>query len=251
MARIDTLANFLTDVASAIKEKTGKTDTITPANFDTEIASIESGGSSVSKGLVINEYDDEGYPIDASIIGLTELPTYFLYSYSGRSSGNYTKYGYFQNLIKLELPENITNIPNYFAYGCAALDINTIPNGVTSIGKYAFFGCSLYNLLRELPSSLAVIEENAFAYSSVSELTILSNNLTLIGKNAFYQSGLKNIKFPNITSVPQLNASVFSGTSISKGGIYVPDNLVDSFKSATNWSTYADDIKPISELEGN
>ena len=44
MARIDTLANFLTDVATAIKSKTGKTDAITPANFDTEINSIEVGG---------------------------------------------------------------------------------------------------------------------------------------------------------------------------------------------------------------
>lgn len=45
MARIDNLTNFLTDVATAIKGKTGKTDAITPAIFDTEIASIESGGS--------------------------------------------------------------------------------------------------------------------------------------------------------------------------------------------------------------
>jgi hypothetical protein len=35
MARIDTLANFITDIATAIKAKTGKTDPITPANFDT------------------------------------------------------------------------------------------------------------------------------------------------------------------------------------------------------------------------
>ena len=50
MARIDTLANFLTDVSTAIKSKTGKTDPITPANFDTEINSISvgSGGSNGS-----------------------------------------------------------------------------------------------------------------------------------------------------------------------------------------------------------
>lgn len=44
MARIDTLANFLTDVAAAIKNKTGNTGTIKPADFDTEIASIQGGG---------------------------------------------------------------------------------------------------------------------------------------------------------------------------------------------------------------
>lgn len=46
MARIDTLENFITDIATAIKAKTGKTDPITPANFDTEIMSIVTSGSS-------------------------------------------------------------------------------------------------------------------------------------------------------------------------------------------------------------
>ena len=34
-----------------------------------------------------------------------------------------------------------------------------------------------------------------------------------------------------------------------KVNIYVPDNLVNSYKTATNWSTLADKIKPRSELE--
>ena len=49
MARTNTLGNFLTDVATAIREKKGTTDTIPASNFDTEIASIESG-------VDINEY---------------------------------------------------------------------------------------------------------------------------------------------------------------------------------------------------
>lgn len=43
MARIDTLANFLTDVAAAIKEQTGNNDNIRPSNFDTEILRISAG----------------------------------------------------------------------------------------------------------------------------------------------------------------------------------------------------------------
>lgn len=241
----------LTNTANAIREKTGGTEPITPSNFATEIEGIQSGGSTVTKGLVINEYDEEGYPIDASIIGITELPSYFLYSYTGRTSGNYTKYGYFKNLNTLKLPENITTIPDYFAYGCSSLNIDKIPNDVTSIGKYAFFGCSLYNSPKEMPSSVTTIKENSFAYSSITELTVLSNNLTLIENYAFYQSSITTIKFPNITSVPTLGTNVFGGSRLSKGGIYVPDDLVESFKSATNWSSKADQIKPISELEAS
>ena len=61
MARIDTLGNFLTDVATAIRNKKGTTDTIVASNFDTEIESIETGGgSTVTKGIIINEFDENG-----------------------------------------------------------------------------------------------------------------------------------------------------------------------------------------------
>ena len=47
------------------------------------------------------------------------------------------------------------------------------------------------------------------------------------------------------------STSAFSTSSIKNGGtgfVYVPDNLVDEYKSATNWTTVADQIKPLSEL---
>ena len=43
MARTDTLGNFLTDVADAIREKKGDNEPIIAANFDTEIANLPSG----------------------------------------------------------------------------------------------------------------------------------------------------------------------------------------------------------------
>ena len=43
MARTDTLSNFLTDVADAIREKKGTSETITASNFDTEIENLPSG----------------------------------------------------------------------------------------------------------------------------------------------------------------------------------------------------------------
>lgn len=43
MARIDTPTNFLTDIATAIRNKKGTTGTITPSNFGTEILSIGGG----------------------------------------------------------------------------------------------------------------------------------------------------------------------------------------------------------------
>jgi hypothetical protein len=46
------------------------------------------------------------------------------------------------------------------------------------------------------------------------------------------------------------NVNVFSSSAIANGTgfVYVPDNLVEKYKTATNWSTYASQIKPMSEL---
>lgn len=46
MARVDTLGNFLTDIADAIREKGGTSDPIQASSFDTAIANLPSGGGS-------------------------------------------------------------------------------------------------------------------------------------------------------------------------------------------------------------
>ena len=45
MARIDTLGNFLTDVAEAIRTKEGTTETIPASEFDTRISNLSGGGN--------------------------------------------------------------------------------------------------------------------------------------------------------------------------------------------------------------
>ena len=47
-----------------------------------------------------------------------------------------------------------------------------------------------------------------------------------------------------------INSNDLKGTTIEKGTgyVYVPDDMVDTYKSATNWSTYASQIKGMSEL---
>ena len=65
-----------------------------------------------------------------------------------------------------------------------------------------------------------------------------------------------------MTVIPTLSSNSFSncyhflGTvnttynpdGLKDGRIYVPDNMVESLKSATNWSAYADIIVPLSTL---
>lgn len=57
------------------------------------------------------------------------------------------------------------------------------------------------------------------------------------------------IDSPSVFTITNPNA--FRGSSIKNGGtgfVYVPDSLVDEYKTTTNWVTVADQIKPLSEL---
>lgn len=80
MAKENNLSDFLSDIASAIREKKGTTEPINAQDFASEIASIETGGGMVADAPIkdVNFYDYDGtrlysYSWD-EIESMTELP---------------------------------------------------------------------------------------------------------------------------------------------------------------------------------
>lgn len=207
-------------------------------------ANVNVGGG-ITKGIVINECDSDGYATDVSIVGMTEIPNYYLFYASYVSGDNKT---WLSNIgANLHLPKELISIGNYAFANNSNIVLTELPSSVNSIGEYGFSSCT--NLaLRELPSGVTVIEAYTFYYCrALAELT-LKGVITSIRNRAFYYcSALKKLILPNITSVPTLGSNVFTNCTAN---VYVPDNLVDSFKSATNWSSIAERIKGLSELEG-
>ena len=128
MARIDTLANFLTDIAAAIKAKTGKTDPITPANFDTEITNI-STGATPEIGYTIDKWDETGVPKELTIVGMTVIPKQY-----GASIPDYIE--------KIVLPDNLTTIDTEGLANVPNLVNMNIPDSLTKIQSYGLSGSS-------------------------------------------------------------------------------------------------------------
>ena len=88
-----------------------------------------------------------------------------------------------------------------------------------------------------------------YAFSQCSNLTSVEFPVaTSIGSYAFYQcSNLTSVILRNTSQVATLtNTNAFD--SAPNAIIYVPDALVNDYKAASNWSTYADRIKGLSEL---
>lgn len=110
----------------------------------------------------------------------------------------------------------VNSIGTYAFRGCNKLISVDLPN-VTSIGTYVFARCFSMKtiIIRQSDSVCTLSNTNVF-------------------QNCYHILGTVN--------------STYNPTGAKDGYIYVPDSLVDSYKSATNWSTYADQIKPLSEL---
>ena len=121
-------------------------------------------------------------------------------------------------------------------------------------------------------STTAKIADNAFSY--YAGLTSVKTAATIIGDSAFYNcTNLITVDFTNPTETISIGPSAFNqcisitaifirssavatlvnndslpiqNFSIGDAAIYVPANLVNAYKVASNWSVYAERIYPIS-----
>lgn len=172
------------------------------------------------------------------------------------------------SLISVDLP-NVVTVEDSGFYNCKLLKSVNLPK-VTSIGDNGFNSTGLESI--SLPSCTTLGSSSFFAtqqlvlailplvtsisgfcfnYSSVQKID--TSSLTSIKNSAFYNTKQLDTLILRNSSVCALeNVNAFQDTKIAAGAgyIYVPDNLVDSYKTATNWVTFANQIKPISELEG-
>ena len=122
-----------------------------------------------------------------------------------------------------------------------------VNNTVTIIGRYGLSNCTKLTSV-VLP---AVQITNANAMLSCSALTKADfSNLQHIQHSTFYGDKKFATLIIRTQAVAKLDAtSAFKDTLIAsgKGYVYVPSALVDSYKSATNWSTYANQIRAIED----
>ena len=181
------------------------------------------------------------------------------------SSGDNRNYVYRSSVQKIEIGNGVTSIGNSAFYSCYSLASITIPNGVTNIVGSAFYSCyslasitipngvtnivdSAFNNCRSLasitiPNGITSIGDSAFnnCYSLAS--ITMPNGITSVGDSAFKNCrGVAFYDFTACTTVPTLaSTNAFTGIP-ADCQIRVPAALVDTWKAATNWATYADHI---------
>ncbi len=123
--------------------------------------------------------------------------------------------------------------------GVTATDLE----GVNEIGDYAFYACKSLKSL-ELPEGIERIGTAAFnSCWSVNQPLTIPSTVTYIGGSAFrYCSGMSRI-IAKPTTPPTLGAANAIQTTSDLSKIIVPYGCGDAYRTATNWSDYADIIE--------
>lgn len=173
---------------------------------------------------------------------LTELPDTLT------SIGSYAFEGD-KKLALTKIPPKLKSISDHTFKGCTDLQVNEIHSGITSIGSSSFYECKGFTKMRVLGNNVE-IKNDAFRYTSLIEFECVGT-ITSIGNIAFCNnSDLIKFVINNITP-PTFGTKVFNNTAIADGTgyIYVPDESIEAYQTATNWSTWASQIKGLSELE--
>lgn len=258
---IATKLQKILDSKAAIKAAiAGKGGTITDATpldeYATAVQSIPSGDDS----MFISVLDRSATTLDLSSLNLTELNDYALC--------------YFPNLTAIILPETLTKIGASAVRENRKISVITIPNSVISIEREAFYYCG-YNATTftvnmsnnvvsvgidafracvktpslHFPDTLTTIGNSAFAHMHALTDVYIGTGIQTIGANLFTGRGISLPITLRIaaTTPPTLGTGLFPANTTY--AIYVPDESVEAYKTATNWSTYAQYIYPLSDYQ--
>jgi hypothetical protein len=248
MAKSIITNGLLTAIADAIREKTGSTIPMTPAEMADAVSDIQSAASvidcSIAGNIVINDTTVRQYVLSgcANLTGVTFTSPLGVRIFDGafRDSGIATAAG-----------ANVHQIDYEGFYNCANLETVDFPNLVTLYNaSLCFSGCTSlksvnFPLLQTIP--YACFEGDTAL--KTADFTALSS----IDTYAFRNSGIESLIIRNTESVVTLSAATaLTGTPIHRhtGFIYVPAALVDAYKAATNWSVFASQIVSLEELGG-
>lgn len=158
----------------------------------------------------------------------------------------YAFYGQ-KKLKRVSLP-NVTNIPAYCFDSCLALVEVNISKVDTVGSRNCFNSCtSLEEITLPLLKTLTMANFNGCTKLKKVDLPVCT--AITGGQNFNNCSSLETLILRSTTmcTLSKTNDFTNSGIANGTGYIYVPSALVDSYKSATNWSTYAEQFRAIED----
>lgn len=226
----------LTNIANAIRAKSGSSATMTPEQMSTEIENISVGGGD----NLFSQYVEGG---------LTELKAEYLTNISKIRTSAFKGVTILTTAI---IPGNIKTISGSAFQDCTNLVNVVINEGVEELGipdgdlaerTRIFSSTSIQSII--IPSSVNYIGIWCFYKCTKLQSVDISSGITKMEKSFSGCTALQSVICRAITP-PTIDTSTFLDVP-EDCAIYVPAESVEAYQSATNWSARASYIQAIVE----
>lgn len=145
-----------------------------------------------------------------------------------------TDYG----LSSVSIPNSVTGVGAYAFTYCNALIKATLPDSVRSIGESAFQGCNSLAFVNVSDDLNGLIKYSFSGCNNLTSITIPESVVSIEGYTFSNNYGMGEYHFNRATPPLLANTNAFNNIP-SDCVIYVPRGSLNSYKTATNWSTYA------------
>lgn len=164
-------------------------------------------------------------------------------------SGTLGAYAFYENdtVKTISLP-NIQYLKERCFYGCGALTTLLLPGLIGYTYQYMAYGCANLTTVDIHDTSYV----SSYTFQNCTSLKKLDlHKVGTIGTNAFSGATKFETLIIRTDTVPTLGGTnAFTNTKIKSGGtgyIYVKANMIDSFKAATNWSSFVSQFRAIED----
>ena len=246
MSKVFINEETLTAIGDAIRKKSGSANLIAPGNMADIILNLSSSSSGGEANHDIEDWILSGY-----------------YEGEAKTFDNYTN-------------DRITKINGTAFQSLRVVELN-LPNLTQVFDQYAF-GNNTYLKTIILPK-LQVGTNSMFANSSIRDIQI--PELLAIRNNMFRNTNIQKLDLPKVSQISGVNfasaspfyvcnkldtlilrnqelitapidalTGLFNNATLMKNGsgyIYVPQALIEDYKTATNWSSMANQFRAIED----
>ena len=126
-----------------------------------------------------------------------------------------------RNLVSVQLPSTLQEIPNGTFSDCSMLTSVTFSNNIISFGDASFYGCRSLNQIN-FPETLTTIGGLCFYHSGLTQISI-PDNVQILGDGCFfYCTELISVKLPN--GITTISGSMF-GNCVKLTSIDIPESV--------------------------
>lgn len=250
MAKVFVEDYEMTAIADGIRKASGRTDKMLPSVMAEVANGLSAGGGESQLDALIDGGITEVYS------NANKIKSYVFNACKNLTTATfpiakdveYTAFNACSNLVTVSIP-SATNIASEAFYNCSKLTNVNAP-AVISIGSTAFKNCS--NLSKTTFTHVTTIGSSSF--DGCARLIILDfpavttiNNKTfndcaslkvLIIRSETVCSMASSTSFTNCCHFTGDYSPAFNPNSDKDAYIYVPRVLIDSYKTATNWSAF-------------